>query len=167
MAAMLKSAKYNRTAAIIEGLLAGNGNNSLLWISEINYDDKIYSFRTVQRRFQYTSEEESLERTHREDLSTSLVERAQALISDDPGQLLRVLMDVTTSICFGPRNSGPDLNPSDYYVWNVVERVTNKSRHSNVTSLRILRQHVRWHGQRYITECVRTFQTENRGRHSS
>ena len=29
--------------------------------------DKIYAFRTVQRRFQYASEEESLERTHRED----------------------------------------------------------------------------------------------------
>jgi len=24
----------------------------------------------------------------------------------------------------------------DYYVWSVVERVTNKSRHPNVTSLR-------------------------------
>jgi len=31
----------------------------------------------------------------------------------------------------------PDLNPLDYYVWSVVERVTNKSRHPNVTSLRI------------------------------
>jgi len=24
----------------------------------------------------------------------------------------------------------------DYYVWSVIERITNKSRHSNVTSLR-------------------------------
>ena len=36
---------------------------------------------------------------------------------------------------FWPPNS-PDLNPLDYYVQNVVERVTNKSRHPNVTSLR-------------------------------
>ncbi|EGI59350.1 hypothetical protein G5I_12490 [Acromyrmex echinatior] len=31
-----------------------------------------------------------------------------------------------------------DLNPFDYYVWSVVERVTNKFRHPNVTSLRIV-----------------------------
>jgi len=30
---------------------------------------------------------------------------------------------------FWPPNSS-DLNPLDYYVWSVVERVTNKSRHS-------------------------------------
>lgn len=36
---------------------------------------------------------------------------------------------------FWPPNS-PDLNPLDYYVWGVVERVTNKSRHPNVASLR-------------------------------
>lgn len=35
---------------------------------------------------------------------------------------------------FWPPNS-PDLNPLNYYVWS-VERVTNKSRHFNVTSLR-------------------------------
>jgi len=32
--------------------------------------------------------------------------------------------------------NSPDLDPLDYYVWNVVERVTNKSRYLNVTSLR-------------------------------
>ena len=36
---------------------------------------------------------------------------------------------------FWPPNS-PDLNPLDFYVWGVVERVTNKSRHPNVASLR-------------------------------
>ena len=36
---------------------------------------------------------------------------------------------------FWPPNS-PDLNPLDYYVWSVVEKVTNKSRHPSVTSLR-------------------------------
>ncbi|KYN12086.1 hypothetical protein ALC57_15753 [Trachymyrmex cornetzi] len=29
----------------------------------------------------------------------------------------------------------PDLNPLDYYVWGVIERVTNKARHPNVASL--------------------------------
>ncbi|KYN10864.1 hypothetical protein ALC57_16991, partial [Trachymyrmex cornetzi] len=33
-------------------------------------------------------------------------------------------------------NEDSNLNPLDYYVWGVVERVTNKSRHPNVTSLR-------------------------------
>ena len=32
--------------------------------------------------------------------------------------------------------NSPDLNPLDYYVWSVVERVTNKSRHLNMTLLR-------------------------------
>ncbi|XP_018311841.1 uncharacterized protein [Mycetomoellerius zeteki] len=35
---------------------------------------------------------------------------------------------------FWPPNS-PDLNPLDYYVWGVVERVINKARHPNVASL--------------------------------
>ncbi|XP_011069075.1 PREDICTED: uncharacterized protein LOC105154955 [Acromyrmex echinatior] len=37
---------------------------------------------------------------------------------------------------FWPPNN-PDLNLLNYYVWGVVERVTNKFRHLNVTSLRI------------------------------
>jgi len=28
------------------------------------------------------------------------------------------------------------LNPLNYYVWSVVKRITNKSKHPNVTSLR-------------------------------
>ncbi|XP_032687204.1 uncharacterized protein LOC116851661 [Odontomachus brunneus] len=43
-------------------------------------------------------------------------------------------MDMFWSKEFWPPNS-PDLNPLDYYVWSVIERVTNKSRHPNVTSL--------------------------------
>ncbi|XP_011860031.1 PREDICTED: uncharacterized protein LOC105557396 [Vollenhovia emeryi] len=107
----------------------------------------------------------------------AVVERAQALILEGPGQSLRKLasfvdvseptmrriaeedlryksytlkirqilsgwlnwlsdnVDMFWSKEFWPPNS-PDLNPSDYYVWSVVERVTNKSRHPNVTSLR-------------------------------
>jgi len=41
-------------------------------------------------------------------------------------------IDMFWSKEFWPPNS-PDLNPLDYYVWSVVERVTNKSRHPNVT----------------------------------
>ena len=33
-----------------------------------------------------------------------------------------------------PPNS-PDLNPLDYFVWSVVERESNKSRHANIESL--------------------------------
>lgn len=45
-------------------------------------------------------------------------------------------IDMFWSKEFWPPNS-PDLNPLDYYVWSVVERVTNKSRHPNVASLRV------------------------------
>lgn len=44
-------------------------------------------------------------------------------------------VDMFWSKEFWPPNS-PDLNPMDYYVWSVVERVANKTRHPNVTSLR-------------------------------
>jgi len=44
-----------------------------------------------QSKFQYASEEESLERTHRED---PWVERTQALILKDPRQLLRKLTSI-------------------------------------------------------------------------
>jgi len=65
------------------------------YLRSIVYDvDKIYGFRSlVQWRFQYANEEESLGRKHCED-PPAVVERAQALISDDPRQSLRVLMDV-------------------------------------------------------------------------
>ncbi|XP_076279399.1 uncharacterized protein LOC143208672 [Lasioglossum baleicum] len=36
---------------------------------------------------------------------------------------------------FWPPNR-PDLNPLDFYVWSVVERVSNKSRRANVASLK-------------------------------
>ena len=54
MTAMLNQAEYNRRLAIIEGLrwALSNGNNSVLWISEINHlwcCGKIYDFRTVQQ----------------------------------------------------------------------------------------------------------------------
>ncbi|EFN80751.1 hypothetical protein EAI_08338, partial [Harpegnathos saltator] len=44
-------------------------------------------------------------------------------------------VDMFCSKEFWPPNS-TDLNPLDFYVWSVVERVTNKSRHLNVASLR-------------------------------
>jgi len=50
----------------------------------------MYCFRTIQRRFQYASEEESFKRTYRAD-SRSHWKSSSA---DDPEQSLRVLMDV-------------------------------------------------------------------------
>lgn len=44
-------------------------------------------------------------------------------------------VELFRSKAFWPPNN-PNLNPLDYYVWDVVERVTNKTRHPNVTSLR-------------------------------
>jgi len=32
--------------------------------------------------------------------------------------------------------NSPDLNPLDQYIWSIVERITNKSRHLNVMLLR-------------------------------
>ncbi|CAK9827593.1 Transposable element Tcb1 transposase [Anthophora retusa] len=43
-------------------------------------------------------------------------------------------VDMFWSKDFWPANS-PDLNPLDYYVWSVIKRVSNKSRHPNVASL--------------------------------
>ncbi|XP_032684281.1 uncharacterized protein LOC116850289 [Odontomachus brunneus] len=99
----------------------------------------------------------------------AIIERAQELISEDPGLSLTKLAktlgvsDTTmrriaeedlrfksyvikvrqmlseaakmnrVARCWPPNS--PDLNPLDYYVWSVIERVTNKSRHPNVTSL--------------------------------
>ena len=124
----------------------------------------------TEQRFQYTSEEESLERTHHEDSRNHWKD----LSEDDSGQSLRVLIDIVKlwmetvasgrlyvfqqddasahtnhliqnwlsdnvdifwSKEFWSPNS-PDLNLLDYYVWSIVERITNKSWHSNVTSLR-------------------------------
>jgi len=48
----------------------------------------------------------------------------------------------------------------------IVERVTNKSRQCDVITDRYWRS-IHQYGWRYIIACVRTFQTENRGRHSS
>ena len=122
-------------------------------------------FRTIQRKFQYASEEESLERMHRENPCS----RWGFKISDDPGQSVHSdgcsevdeNCGVWKAICFSAgrctesfdskftlrqrrwfwskkfwSSNNPDWNPLDY-VWSVVERITNKSRHPNVTSLRI------------------------------
>jgi len=72
-------------------------------------------------------------------------------------------IDLFWSKEFWPPNS-PDLNPLDYYVWSVVERVTNKSRHPNVASLRTAIKAAFADRQRYTTTCMRTLQIENRGR---
>jgi len=62
---------------------------------------------------------------------------------------------------FWPPNN-PDLNPLDYYVSSVVERVTNKSRHPNVMSLRTAIK-TAFADIDYTTTCMRTLQIKNRG----
>jgi len=68
----IKCGVYRR-AAIIEGLRAGRSETEIIRLfrdPEINRlwrCDKIFSFRIAQRKFQYASEEKSLEKTHRED----------------------------------------------------------------------------------------------------
>ena len=71
---MLKpSAEYNRRVAITEDLRAGRSATEIIrffrYPRSTIYDivAKIFGFRTVQWRFQYVSEEESLEKTHHED----------------------------------------------------------------------------------------------------
>jgi len=61
-------------------------------------------------------------------------------------------VDMFWSKEFWPPNS-PDLNPLEYYyVWSVVERVTNKSRYPNDVIKDCYWGSIR-HGQRYITAC--------------
>ena len=207
--AMLKpSVEYNRKAVIIEGLhwALSNRNNSVFWIPEIIRlwrCGKINGFRTVQWvcQRQYASEEECTARTR-----PTVVERAQAVILDDPEQLLRKLASIvgvseptmrriveeelqyksytlsykdTIDALWGcqdkpscsPRlpfwlSNSLDLNLLDYYVWSVVERVTNKSRHPNVTSLRTAIETAFVGMDSYIIVCVcECF--ENRSRRSS
>jgi len=131
----------------------------------------------------------------------AVVERARALVSDNPRQSLRKLASIvgvseptmrriaeedlryksytlkirqmpseaarTTRIARLGSHSGLPT-ALDYYVWSVVERVTNKSRHPNVTSLRIaiedLQRSSAWTALHY---SVRANPSENRGHYSS
>ncbi|KYN22476.1 hypothetical protein ALC57_05127 [Trachymyrmex cornetzi] len=114
MAAMLKpSTEYNRRAAIIEGLRAGHSATEIIRFFG-------YSRSTVYDVMaKYTASEQSNE-------DSSMPARkihSKEHTARNPAVVKRV-------------PNSPDLNPLDYYVWGVVERVTNKSRHPNVTSLR-------------------------------
>jgi len=167
--------EYNRRAAIINHQRPSR-SSIIFWISEINRlwcCDKIYSFKTIQRRYLYATEEESLEKSIAR--TPAVIESANfewskaivAKISIDcwckrannalarlhcrwrlPSIQIVHIKDITDALwgcqdktsCsprlpFWPPNS-PDLNPLDYYVWSVIERITNKSLHPNVTSLR-------------------------------
>jgi len=57
----------------------------------------------------------------------------------------------------------PDLNPLDYYVWSVIERITNKPRHPNVTSLKTAIK-AAFADIDIATLHMRTLQIKNRGR---
>ena len=82
---------------IEEPIIEGAGRSATKIIRFFEYPrsivyDKI-CFRTDQRRYQYASKEESLkkERTAR---TFAVIERAQALILDDPGQSFRKLASI-------------------------------------------------------------------------
>jgi len=72
-------------------------------------------------------------------------------------------IDMFWSKEFWPPNS-PDLNLLDYYVLSVVESVTNKSKHLNVTSLRAAIEAAFADIDSVTTTCMRTFRIKNRGR---
>ncbi|KYN18724.1 hypothetical protein ALC57_08952 [Trachymyrmex cornetzi] len=114
MAAMLKpSAEYNRRSAIIEGLRAGSSTTEI--IRFFGYP-RLTVYDIVAK---YTASEQSNEDSSmpaREIHSKERTARNPAVVKRAP--------------------NSPDLNPLDYYVWSVVEKITNKSRHPNVTSLR-------------------------------
>ncbi|KYN28028.1 hypothetical protein ALC57_02557 [Trachymyrmex cornetzi] len=113
MAAMLKpSVEYNRRSAIIEGLRVRSSTTEIIRFFE-------YPRLSVYDVAKYTASEQSNEDSSlpaRKIHSKERTARNPAVIKRAP--------------------NSPDLNPLNYYVWSVVERVTNKSRHPNVTSLR-------------------------------
>jgi len=179
VAASIPGGEYNRRAAIIEGLRAGQSPTEIS-----RYFGYPRPFMTLWQNIVLQNNQTKVEaarKSHSKECTArtpAVVERTQALILEDPGQSLRKLasivsecseavetvasgrpyvfqqdgapahtnhlvqnwlsdnIDIFWSKEFWPSNSS-DLNPLDYYVWSVVERVANKSRHPNVTSLRI------------------------------
>ncbi|XP_032682253.1 uncharacterized protein LOC116849323 isoform X2 [Odontomachus brunneus] len=167
------NAEYNRRAAIIEGFRAGRSRTKI--IRFFGYPRSTVYDVAAKYLASETSEKGSANPTrksHSKEKSVrtpAIIERAQELISEDPGLSLTKLAktlgvsDTTmrriaeedlrfksyvikvrqmlseaakmnrVARCWPPNS--PDLNPLDYYVWSVIERVTNKSRHPNVTSL--------------------------------
>ena len=76
-------------------------------------------------------------------------------------------LDMVWTPDFWPPNS-PDLNPLDYFIWGIVERVSNKKPHNSLDSLR---QAVRaamenLSGDHVIAACSR-FRPQIESRHSS
>ncbi|KAG5322720.1 YI31B protein, partial [Pseudoatta argentina] len=89
MSAMLKSsAEYNRRAAIIEGLRAGRSAREIVY--------NVAKYTALEQFNEGSSTLRVRKRYSKERTATipAVVERTQALISDDPEQSLRVLMDV-------------------------------------------------------------------------
>ncbi|KYN28030.1 hypothetical protein ALC57_02559, partial [Trachymyrmex cornetzi] len=104
--------EYNRRAAIIKGLRAGRSATEI--IRFFGYPRSTYDVVTKYTASEQSNEDSSM--PARKIHSKERTARNPAVVKRAP--------------------NSPDLNPLDYYVWSVVERVTNKSRHPNVTSLR-------------------------------
>jgi len=161
--------EYNRRAAIIEDFRAGRSPTEIIRF----FGDQPFMIwqNIVLQNNQTKVPVRQRGRVTKNARTPAVVERTQALISEDPGQSLRKL----ASICGCKRASNasncrerfsiqiihikdrtdplrgcqdqascslqsavqgilassnsPDLNLLNYYVWSVVERVTNKSRY--------------------------------------
>jgi len=109
MATMLKSsAEYNWRAAIIKGLHIRRSATEIIRFFGYSrltvYNSKIYGFRTVQRRFRYASEEESLEKTHREKprsrWKNSSADSGQSLRVDECNEVVDGNCGFRKAICF-------------------------------------------------------------------
>ena len=90
------NAEYNRRAAIIEGLRTERSATEIIrffgYLRSTVYDIVIKYTLEQSNEIQYASEEESLERTHRENPRSCW--KGSRLISDDPGQSLWKLASI-------------------------------------------------------------------------
>jgi len=106
MAAMLKpSAEYNRRAAIIEGLRAGRLATEI--IRFFGYPrSTVYDIVVKYTALEQSNEDSSMpaRKSHSKERIAripAVVERTQALISDDPGQSLQKLASIVETVASG------------------------------------------------------------------
>ena len=178
-----------------------NGNNSILWIPRSTVYDIMAKYMALEQSMKVPARK-SASRGLPQSLK-ELISVVQALISDNLGQSLRVLLDIvkpwmetvasrrpyifqhdtptrviwfkidfrTTSICFDSRNSGLSIVQIKSLGLLRMERSWKGHKQVSASQCDLIRDcywgSIRWHGQCYITACVRTLQTENRSYHSN
>jgi len=165
MAILKPSAEYNRRAAIIESLRARRSEMEIIrffgYPRLTAYNGKIYSFRTIQRRFyqQRSHHEQSLKRFKLWFRMTRIIlinvmkpwkltsGRPYVFQQDSTGLYKSfdsklALRQRRYVLIEGILASQQPRFKSRGLLWNIIERITNKSLHPNMTSLRtLLRQH--------------------------